>query len=457
MLAIIFFIVLGTSLKCTVGAEESFCSAPSSHTTNSISEPLYSKVTNPTLAPHHLQDLPGFTRSVYKRDHALITPESQVFSPLPDWTNTMGAYLITPEMGSHFVMYIAKMQVNSKSTLPPKDVERFLFVVEGSVTMANVFGTSHILLVDSYAYLPANFEHFVKCDTLATLIVFERRYVNLQNHIPEQIVGSTDKQPLLETPGEVFELKKLLPASAPYDFNIHIMDFQPGEYLNVKEVHYNQHGLLLLEGQGIYRLGDHWFAFYICEILEIARFGAGVVTEESKKFDGDGLEMKNYEEMTERDVHHAIDLGGKDGDVLESSRSKSHEEVVTLMREGGVAGDYGGQNSRVRGPIIAEIDGIRDSMCGTNQQIWEENACMPQRQGTRGMGMPQHGAITRGMSHGIGQDVLGTGQSALGIGIVAPGTEQSMSSGGTGMPIEQLARTKDTDRESIDRRVSWTH
>ena len=41
-----------------------------------------------------------------------------------------------------------------------------------------------------------------------------------------------------------------------YDFNIHVMDFEPGEYLNVKEVHYNQHGLLLVEGQGIYRLGE---------------------------------------------------------------------------------------------------------------------------------------------------------------------------------------------------------
>jgi len=30
-------------------------------------------------------DLPGFTRSVYERDHALITPESHVFSPLPEW------------------------------------------------------------------------------------------------------------------------------------------------------------------------------------------------------------------------------------------------------------------------------------------------------------------------------------------------------------------------------------
>lgn len=32
-----------------------------------------------------LADLPGFTRSVVKRDHALITPESHVFGPLPDW------------------------------------------------------------------------------------------------------------------------------------------------------------------------------------------------------------------------------------------------------------------------------------------------------------------------------------------------------------------------------------
>lgn len=43
--------------------------------------------------------------------------------------------------------------------------------------------------------------------------------------------------------GEVFRLRKLMPTSMAHDFNIHIMDFDPGEYLNVKEVHYNQHGL----------------------------------------------------------------------------------------------------------------------------------------------------------------------------------------------------------------------
>ncbi|XP_073264636.1 (S)-ureidoglycine aminohydrolase-like isoform X2 [Populus alba] len=99
------------------------------------------------------------------------------------------------------------------------------------------------MTVDSYAYLPPNFEHSLECGA-ATLAVFERRYDSLENHVTEQIGGSTDQQ-------QVVELRKLLPPSLQYDFNIHIMDFQPGEFLNVKEVHYNQHGLLLLEGQGI--------------------------------------------------------------------------------------------------------------------------------------------------------------------------------------------------------------
>ncbi|KAJ6415655.1 hypothetical protein OIU84_004453 [Salix udensis] len=246
-----------------------FCSAPSVFKTEtasfSSSKPRYWKVTNPTLSPSHLQDLPGFTRSVYKRDHALITPESHVFSPLPEWTNTLGAYLITPAMGSHFVMYLAKMQENSKSGLPPNDVERFLFVVQGSATLINASGAIHQLT-------PQIFKHSLECDASATLAVFERRYSPLENHVTEQIVGSTDQQPLLETPGEVFELRKLLPPSLPYDFNIHIMDFQPGEFLNVKEVHYNQHGLLLLEGQGIYRLADSWYPVQSGDAIWMAPF-----------------------------------------------------------------------------------------------------------------------------------------------------------------------------------------
>ncbi|KAG7979932.1 hypothetical protein I3843_05G156300 [Carya illinoinensis] len=41
------------------------------------------------------------------------------------------------------------------------------------------------------------------CDASATLVVFERRYASLENYVAEPIISSTEKQPLLETPGEV--------------------------------------------------------------------------------------------------------------------------------------------------------------------------------------------------------------------------------------------------------------
>ena len=62
--------------------------------------------------------------------------------------------------------------------------------------------------------------------------------------------GHTQAQALQSVEGEVFALRKLLPHTADYDFNIHVMDFLPGQHLSVKEVHYNQHGLLLLTGKG---------------------------------------------------------------------------------------------------------------------------------------------------------------------------------------------------------------
>jgi hypothetical protein len=39
------------------------------------------------LTPAHggLPGLPGFTRSTYLPDHALITPESRVYAPLLGW------------------------------------------------------------------------------------------------------------------------------------------------------------------------------------------------------------------------------------------------------------------------------------------------------------------------------------------------------------------------------------
>ena len=40
---------------------------------------------------------------------------------------------------------------------------------------------------------------------------------------------------------------------------VNTMTFQPGASLSMVEIHVMEHGLMMLEGGGIYRLGEHWY------------------------------------------------------------------------------------------------------------------------------------------------------------------------------------------------------
>ncbi|KAL2607753.1 hypothetical protein R1flu_026326 [Riccia fluitans] len=188
-----------------------------------------------------LPDLSGYTRSVYEREYALITPESQVYTPVSGSSNSLCAFLITPAMGSHFSMCLAKM-----TSLQPfsKGVERLAkchYTVADScachfdngVTVAVVVSAVFVQS-DGYAYLPPDSIHETRSKEPSMLLVFECRYTIEGSVRPELLLGMTHRQPLLDTPGKVFALRKLLTTSNAYDFNVHVMEFQPGEYLNEK-------------------------------------------------------------------------------------------------------------------------------------------------------------------------------------------------------------------------------
>ena len=63
-------------------------------------------------------------------------------------------------------------------------------------------------------------------------MVYERLYA--LSGQPVLSHGNVEASPLLPTAGEVFDLRKLLPQTGDYDFNVHVMDFKPGEFLFVK-------------------------------------------------------------------------------------------------------------------------------------------------------------------------------------------------------------------------------
>ncbi|KDD75522.1 hypothetical protein H632_c639p1 [Helicosporidium sp. ATCC 50920] len=220
--------------------------------------------------------LPGFMRSVHKPSYALITPESRVWAPLVGWTNTTTAHVISPVRGANFAMYFARMGAGGARAAPPANplVQRLAVVLRGSVSLGRGGGGDEeevTLEHGEYVYIPANAPISLVASESADLLVFEKRHKGIG--ATEPVWGAMEEREVLDVPGEVFVLRKLLPVGPAYDFNVHIMDFEPGQFLYTKEVHYNQHGVVMLEGQGIYRLdGDYhpvqtgdaiWMAPYV--------------------------------------------------------------------------------------------------------------------------------------------------------------------------------------------------
>jgi len=58
---------------------------------------------------------------------------------------------------------------------------------------------------------------------------------------------------------EALEVRSLIPSDFAFDFAVNTMTFQPGATLPMVEIHVMEHGLLMLEGGGIYRLNEHWY------------------------------------------------------------------------------------------------------------------------------------------------------------------------------------------------------
>jgi len=74
---------------------------------------------------------------------------------------------------------------------------------------------------------------------------------------PQPIISNEDAIPshsLNDDPS--LQVKCLLPDEMKFDFAVNTMVYQPGAALSLVEMHVMEHGLLMLEGGGIYRLGD---------------------------------------------------------------------------------------------------------------------------------------------------------------------------------------------------------
>jgi (S)-ureidoglycine aminohydrolase len=220
-------------------------------------------------ALHHL----GQTRSSLQADHALLTPDSFVRAPLPGMERASAIVHTGPAIGAAFTQYTAEIEPGG--ALGPTEAQRFLFVLEGKVQL-EASGGKHVLAKDGYAYLPAAEPSSVRAPEAARIAVIEKVYQPLRGPSSAETDGKKGGRPGIRKPDvlireegsvtpqafmgdESLLVRALLPDDPIFDFAVNTMKYQPGAALPMVESHIMEHGLLMLEGEGIYRLGDRWY------------------------------------------------------------------------------------------------------------------------------------------------------------------------------------------------------
>jgi (S)-ureidoglycine aminohydrolase len=203
---------------------------------------------------HHL----GATRSSLKSDHLLQTPDTFVRTPLPGAEGVEFIVHAAPRLGAAFTQMTAEFSPGGK--LGPAPAQRFLYVLEGELQLQSE-AHSHLLVDGGFAYLPQHTPHTVRSTGTARAVVIEKPYeADDRPAAPAMVIGNESgilDVPLMGDPA--LRVRPLMPDGPAYDFAVNTMTYDPGAALSMVEIHVMEHGLLMLEGGGIYRLGDSWY------------------------------------------------------------------------------------------------------------------------------------------------------------------------------------------------------
>ena len=208
-----------------------------------------------------MPELFGHTRARIAARHALITPENHVPSSVPGVSRARAVALISPAMGAGFAQVLLTFEANGSASAPAGDLETFGYVMNGSVR-ARVGDQAKKLAVGGYFYSPAGLAWSLESPAVDTQVtLFQKKYAPL--HVatrPAAVLGDASKvagSPFLGDPAA--NLQVLLPDEPAFDMAVNVFSYVPGGHLPCVEVHIMEHGLIMLDGQGVYRLEDSWY------------------------------------------------------------------------------------------------------------------------------------------------------------------------------------------------------
>jgi len=202
----------------------------------------------------------GHTRSANLRDHLLLTPDTFIRTPLPGLTKGFAIVHVAPQAGAAFTQMTVELDAGGSLTEGP--TQRLLYVLVGELMLEEPSRKKpHKLSAGSYAYLPTEHPHTLKANKASRAVVIDKPFLPVEGQPnPEFLIGrEQDVKPMPLNGDKDLLVRALLPDSLRFDFACNTMEYAPGAALSQVEVHYMEHGLLMLQGGGIYRLGDSWY------------------------------------------------------------------------------------------------------------------------------------------------------------------------------------------------------
>lgn len=207
-------------------------------------------------------EISALTRSVTKNNHAVIAPDGYINSSVPGWTDCTVNVIINEQMGANFCQTFVTLEANGKLTGSTKKSQIFFYIVEGKCD-ATVDGKSQKMSKGHFVYVPIGKSYIFENPSEGTqILTFHKEYEHLEGYdVPELFFGDQADVPgpdYMEDPA--LRLQVLIPEeNKSFDMAVNIFTYDPGGHLPFVETHIMEHGLMYLQGQGIYMLDHEWY------------------------------------------------------------------------------------------------------------------------------------------------------------------------------------------------------
>lgn len=216
----------------------------------------------------------GQTRTRVAARHALIAPDGHVKSSVPGLTGAAVVILINPALGARFAQLLVTFESGGRVDFPGDPGETAGFIEQGAATVT-VAGQKTKCGPGGFFFAPAGAAWSLTAPKPGTRVtLFQKTYEPLAGvPAPRPIVGHAGDvagQPFLGDPDA--RLQVLLPDEPGFDLAMNVFTYQPGATLPFVETHVMEHGLLMLSGQGVYRLEDSWYPVAAGDAIWMAPF-----------------------------------------------------------------------------------------------------------------------------------------------------------------------------------------